>query len=117
MQDEQALQMLQGERLSELADAREGLIVFMLNVLWTDRQPIVPDIAGFLSQQCNLPWETRLQVDMETQTATPIEETRDALTIANDISKQFPPEEEADDARCHQGFWRADSARKRGEGD
>jgi tetratricopeptide (TPR) repeat protein len=95
-QDEQALQMLQGERLAEIADAREGMILFMLNVLWTDRQPVVPDIAGFLSQQCNLPWETRLQVDMQTQNATPIEETRDAQTIATEIAAQFPSEEEAD---------------------
>lgn len=94
--DEQALQMLQGERLSEIADAREGMITFMLDVHWTERQPITPDITGFLSQQCNLPWETRLHVDPEKQTATQIEETRDARTVAADIAKFFPSEDECD---------------------
>lgn len=93
---EQALMELQNQRLSELADAREGMIVFMLDVRWTERQPITPDIAGFLTQICNLPWETRLQVNEETQEATQIEETRDAATIAQEVAKHFPAEEECE---------------------
>ncbi|MCS6775339.1 MAG: tetratricopeptide repeat protein, partial [Chthonomonadaceae bacterium] len=92
--DPQAMHLLQMQRLSELAEAREGLILFMLDVRWTERQPITPDIAGFLTQQCNLPWEPRLQVDMEQQVATPVQETRDVRTIVRDLSAQFPSREE-----------------------
>jgi tetratricopeptide (TPR) repeat protein len=85
---QEALMELQNQRLSELADAREGMIVFMLD--------ITPDIGGFLTQICNLPWETRLQVNETTQEATQIEETRDAVTIAKDVAKHFPAEEECE---------------------
>lgn len=93
---QEALMELQNARLAELVLAREGMIIFMLDVRWTERQPITPDIAGFLSQVCNLPWENRLSVDQETQTATPIEETRDPVTIAKDVAKGFPSEEECE---------------------
>lgn len=80
----------------DLAQARAGLITFALDVRWTERQPMVPDIAGFLSQVCNLPWEPRMQIDEAQQTITQIEETRDAQTVAADLAKQFPSEEECD---------------------
>ena len=93
---EEALMELQNQRLSELVVAREGMITFMLDVRWTERQPITPDIAGFLSQVCNLPWENRLSIDPETQTATPVEETRDVASIAAEVAKGFPTEEECE---------------------
>lgn len=55
-----------------------------------------PDIAGFMTQFCNLPWEARLQVDEETQTMTQVEDDRDPATIALSIAQQFPKEEECD---------------------
>jgi tetratricopeptide (TPR) repeat protein len=82
----------------DLAQARAGLITFALDLRWTDRQPLTPDIAGFMSQVCNLPWEPRFNVEGEgeQQTVTQITETRDAVTIAADIASQFPKEEECD---------------------
>jgi hypothetical protein len=85
------------EALVDLIRARSGLITFALDVRWTERQPMTPDITGFLSQACNLPWETRLKVSEDGQTATPIEETREPETIAEAIAAQFPPEEECDE--------------------
>ncbi len=80
----------------DLAQARAGLITFALDVRWTERQPMVPDIAGFLSQACNLPWETRFQVDEAAETMTRVDETRDPQTIADEIAKHFPEDEECD---------------------
>lgn len=80
----------------DLAQARPGLIVFALDLHWTDRQPMTPDIAGFMSQICNLPWEDRLVFDEETQTATPVQETRSPQSAAEEISAFFPEEEECD---------------------
>src|SRR5581483_5149801 len=84
------------EAMIHLINARAGLITFALDVRWTERQPMTPDITGFLSQACNLPWEPRLQVSEDQQTVTRIEETRDAQQIAEDIAAQFPDEEECD---------------------
>ena len=81
----------------DLAQARAGLITFALDVRWTERQPLTPDIAGFLSQQCYLPWETRFLVDQESQSVTRIEETRSPYEIATQIAAQFPEEEECDE--------------------
>ena len=80
----------------DLAQARSGLITFALDLRWTERQPLTPDIAGFMTQVCHLPWETRFQVGDDQQTVTQINETRDALTIAQDVAKQFPSEEDCD---------------------
>lgn len=82
----------------DLAQARAGLITFALDLRWTDRQPLTPDIAGFMSQVCNLPWEPRFQVEGEGegQSVTQIEETRDAATIAVAVAEQFPGEEDCD---------------------
>ena len=82
----------------DLAQARAGLITFALDLRWTERQPLTPDIAGFMSQVCNLPWEPRFKVEGEgeQQTVTQITETRDAATIAADVAKQFPSEEDCD---------------------
>ncbi len=80
----------------DLAQARAGLVTFALDVRWTERQPMVPDIAGFLSQACNLPWETRFVVDEAAETVTRVDETRDPQTIAEEIAKQFPDDEECD---------------------
>ena len=84
------------EEFIDLAQARAGLIAFALDVRWTERQPMIPDIAGFLSQACNLPWETRFLVDEATETVTRVDETRDPQTIAEEIAKQFPKDEESD---------------------
>lgn len=84
------------ESLIDLAVARAGLIVFALDTHWTDRQPMAPDISGFMAQICNLPWEDRLLV-AEDQSMTPVTETRDAETVAVDVAKQFPVEEECDE--------------------
>jgi hypothetical protein len=80
----------------DLAQARAGLITFALDIRWAERQPMVPDIAGFMSQACNLPWETRFEVNEEEQTVTQINETRDAPTVAESIAGQFPEEDECD---------------------
>ncbi len=84
------------ETFVDLAQARGGLVTFALDVRWSDRQPLTPDIAGFLSQACNLPWENRMQLSEDQQTVTRIEETRDAETVAKEISAQFIPDEEFD---------------------
>jgi tetratricopeptide (TPR) repeat protein len=81
----------------ELLPAKSGLILFALDLRWTERQPVTPDIAGFMSQACNLPWETRIQLNEDQQSVTQIEESRDPQTIAEDIAKQFPSEEECDE--------------------
>lgn len=80
----------------DLATAKPGLILFALDLHWTERQPITPDIAGFMTQTCNLPWETRLEISSDGQTATPIQETRDPQTIAQEIGAQFPTTEECE---------------------
>ena len=80
----------------DLAQARAGLITFALDLRWTDRQPLTPDIAGFMTQVCNLPWESRFQVGEDGETVTQITETRDAVTIAANVAEQFPGEEDCD---------------------
>lgn len=85
------------ESFVELAQARAGLITFALDVRWTERQPMCPDIAGFLTQACNLPWETRFLVDEEKQTVTRLDETRTPQEVAESIAAQFPEDEECDD--------------------
>ena len=82
----------------DLAQARAGLITFALDVRWTERQPLTPDIAGFMAQVCNLPWEPRFQVEGEgeQQTVTQITETRDPSAIASEVAAQFPSEEDCD---------------------
>lgn len=82
--------------LLELLPARAGLLTFALDLRWTDRQPMTPDIAGFMSQQCNLPWETRMQLSEDGQSVTTVQETRDPQTIAQDIAGQFISDEESD---------------------
>ena len=84
------------EAFLDLAQSRAGLITFALDLRWMERQPMTPDIAGFMAQACNLPWGDRLLVDEEKQELTEIEETRDPQTIAIEIAKHFPPEEECD---------------------
>jgi tetratricopeptide (TPR) repeat protein len=84
------------ETFKDLAIARAGLIMFTLDLRWTERQPLTPDIAGFMTQVCNLPWEDRLQMNEDQQTVTQIEETRSPEEIAVAIAAQFPPEEECD---------------------
>jgi tetratricopeptide (TPR) repeat protein len=81
----------------DLACARSGLITFALDVRWTERQPMTPDIGGFLSQQCYLPWETRFLVDQENQTVTRVEEERSPYEIATQIGAQFPEAEECEE--------------------
>jgi hypothetical protein len=84
------------ETFVDLAQARPGLITFAMDVRWTERQPMTPDIAGFLAQACNLPWEPRLEVDQEQQTVRQVVDERDPKQIAEDLAKQFPDEEDCD---------------------
>ncbi len=84
------------EALIDLLQARAGLITFALDVRWTERQPMTPDIAGLLSQVFTLPWEPRLEVSADQQSVTRIEETRSPQAVAEDLAKHFPPEEECD---------------------
>jgi len=80
----------------DLAQARAGLITFALDLRWTERQPMTPDIAGFMTQICNLPWEPRLQMEEDEQTVNQVVDPRDPATIAASIAEQFPKEEECD---------------------
>lgn len=85
------------EAFFDLAQARAGLIVFALDVRWTERQPMCPDIAGFLTQQCFLPWETRFNVDQENQQVTRVEDHRSPVEVAASMAQQLPDDEECDD--------------------
>lgn len=85
------------EALFELYEARAGLITFALNVQWTDRQPITPDITGMLSQMCYLPWEANVAMDNHGNVnITPLEETPDARALAKQMAQFFPSDEECD---------------------
>ena len=81
----------------DLAHARPGMVTFALDVRWTERQPMCPDIAGFLTQQCHLPWETRFLIDDKNQSITRVEETRTAAEAAKQIADQLPDDDECDD--------------------
>src|SRR5262249_52419197 len=65
------------EAFAELAQARDGLITFAMDIRWTERQPMAPDIAGFMSQDSTLPWEPRYEIDQEAETVTQIVDERD----------------------------------------
>ena len=58
---------------------------------------MAPDVAGFTTQQCSLPWETRFQVNELDQSVTEIKETRSAEQVAQDIAKLFPASEKCDE--------------------
>lgn len=91
--------MLENEQaFFDLAQARAGLITFALDVRWTERQPLTPDIAGFLAQVCNLPWEPRMVMSEDQQKVELVQEDRDARTVAASIASQFPDEDECDEA-------------------
>ena len=81
----------------DLAQARAGLITFALDLRWTERQPMTPDIAGFMSQICYLPWEAKVEVDGEQMTVTPLAERPDPQQVAEALAGQFPEEQECDD--------------------
>ena len=84
------------EALFELFPARAGLITFALDLHWTDRQPITPDVAGFMSQICHFPWEARVENNDNQITVTPITEKLDARALAEKLAAQFPEEAESD---------------------
>ncbi len=86
------------ETLAELAAARPGLILFALDLHWTDRQPITPDIAGFMSQICNLPWETRIEMSEDQQSAAQVEDTRTPDEAADAVAALFGEEAELEEA-------------------
>lgn len=94
-QDE--LQQLAEEQFGELMQARAGMITYALDLRWTERQPMCPDVAGFMTQQCSLPWETRYQLNEEDQTVVQIEETRPVEQIASEIAALFPPSDKCDE--------------------
>ena len=84
------------EALFELFPARAGLITFALDLHWTERQPITPDISGYMSQICHLPWEAKVEMNEEQVTVTPITEKPDARALAVALAAQFPEEAESD---------------------
>lgn len=84
------------EALFELFPARAGLITFALDLHWTERQPITPDISGYMSQICHLPWEAKVDMTDDQVTVTPITEKPDARAIAVALAAQFPEEAESD---------------------
>ncbi len=84
------------EALFELFPARAGLITFALDLHWTERQPITPDISGYMSQICHLPWEAKVDMNDEQVTVTPITEKPDARALALALAAQFPEEAESD---------------------
>jgi tetratricopeptide (TPR) repeat protein len=91
----ESLTELAEEQFFDLMQARAGMIVYALDLRWTERQPMSPDVAGFMTQQCSLPWETRFQVN-EDQSVTEIVETRAPEQVAKDIAKLFPENEKCD---------------------
>ncbi len=93
----EAMQEMAETQFADLMQARAGLVTFALDVRWTERQPMTPDIGGFLTQSCSLPWETRFQVNEEDQSVTQIEETRTPDEIAVEIAKLFLPNEKLDE--------------------
>ena len=84
------------EALFGLFPARAGLITFALDLHWTERQPITPDISGYMSQICHLPWEAKVDMTDDQVTVTPITEKPDARALAVALAAQFPPEEDSD---------------------
>lgn len=93
----QELLQLAEEQFADLVEARAGLITFALDLHWTEKQLMTPDIAGFMTQQCSLPWETRFELNEVTQTVTEVKDSRTPQEIAKDIAKRFPDEEKCDD--------------------
>ena len=93
----EALQQMAEEQFVSLMEAKAGLVAFALDLRWTERQPMTPDIAGFMTQSCSLPWETRFQLNEEDQSVTQIEETRTPDEIAEAIAKLFLPNEKLDE--------------------
>jgi tetratricopeptide (TPR) repeat protein len=91
----EALNQMAEEQFYDLMQARAGMIVYALDLRWTERQPMTPDIAGFMTQQCSLPWENRYEVSETDGSVTEIEETRTPQQVAEDIAKKFP-----DSAKC-----------------
>lgn len=80
----------------DLAQARAGLITFALDLRWTERQPLTPDIAGFMTQICNLPWEDRYEAGPDGESMLQVAESRNPVEIATSVASQFPKEEECD---------------------
>ncbi len=89
------------ETLFELYETHAGLITFALNVNWTERQPITPDITGLLSQMCYFPWEANVAMDNHGNiNINPLEETPDPRELARKMAEFFPSDEECEsDAR------------------
>ena len=77
------------QELVEIFPAKAGLVTFALDVRWTERQPIVPDIAGYLSQQCFLPWEAKVEMREDGFDVTPITEAPDARELAKRLGERF----------------------------
>jgi len=91
----EALNQMAEEQFYDLMQARAGMIVYALDIRWTDRQPMTPDVGGFMTQQCRLPWETQYVVNPTDGSVTEIEDHRTPQQVAEDIAKKFP-----DSAKC-----------------
>jgi len=85
------------EQFVDLMHAKAGMITYALDLRWTERQPMTPDIAGFMAQQCILPWETRVQINEDDESVVEIPETRSPEQVAQDIAKLFPAAEKCDE--------------------
>jgi hypothetical protein len=92
-----ALNQMAEEQFIDLMQAKAGMITYALDLRWTERQPMTPDVAGFMTQQCSLPWETRFQVNEVDQSVVEIVESRSPDQIAQDIAKLFPSSEKCDE--------------------
>jgi tetratricopeptide (TPR) repeat protein len=93
----ETLNQMAEEQFFDLMQARAGMIVYALDLRWTERQPMAPDVAGFMTQQCSLPWETRYEVNEADGSVSEIVETRTPQQVAEDIAKRFPPSEKCDE--------------------
>jgi tetratricopeptide (TPR) repeat protein len=86
------------QQFVDLAMAKAGLITFALDLHWSDRQPMAPDIAGFMSQICSLPWEQRMVVSEDGHNVNMVIDQREPRKAAADIAEKFPEDSECDEA-------------------
>jgi len=84
-------------RYEELNTARNGQLLFALNLGWMNSAYICPDICGYISQYYYFPWNKgcfRMNEDTQKMEEIPAD-LRSAEEIAEDIYKEQPEETEA----------------------
>lgn len=84
-------------RYEALNTARDGQILFALNLDWLDTAYICPDICGYMSQYYYFPWNDGCyRMNQETQKMERIPpDMRSPQEIADDICNEVPGEEHA----------------------